>query len=167
MLKIKSPLFKLIAILFRQMNLSIARYSTEEDFYTYFEDKRKFYKYAIEELEKILDSYYDYYPLLVKLKNMLFFRRLKNLNVLLIYKVLKEFDEMLDYKDFHDMLYNKKTLFSTREIYWQVLRKKTPRRERKIIDETEHFGQNFALPFYKSIEETISQLNLQIEIKGK
>jgi hypothetical protein len=167
MLKINSPLFKLITILFRQMNLSIGRYSEEEDFYAYFKDKHIYYKYAIAELEKVLYESSAYSSFGEMVKKTFFTRQLRYLYILLVYKVLKEFDEMLDSREFDYMLREKKTNLSSGEIYWGLLRKKIPRKERKIIDETEHFGQNLMFSHYKSIERTLSQLNVQIEINGK
>ncbi|QSB26506.1 hypothetical protein [Flavobacterium sp. CLA17] len=59
---------------------------------------------------------------------------------------------------------SKKINISSGEIYCGLLRRKLPRRERTLIDETEHFGQNSTFTYYKSIEENLSRLNIEIEI---
>lgn len=165
MLKINSPLFKLVTILFRQMNLSLGRYSKEDDFHAYFQNKHKYYKYAIEELEKILyepvinSSFFD------MMKKAFFVKQLKTLDVLLIYKILKEFDEILYCSNFTLMLEQKKTDISSGQIYWRLLRKKIPGNEKKIIDATEHFGQNLSFTSYKSIEENLLLLKSQIKFE--
>lgn len=162
MLKTNSPLFKLIVILFRQMNLSIGRYSEENDFLTYFNDKHKYYKYAINDLEKILYEPMVYSSFFDMVKKTFFVKQLSTLDILLIYKILKEFDEIFYSKDFDDILKEKKIHISSGEIYWGFLRKKLSRKEKKIIDETEHFGQNLSFTSYKSIEENLIRLKSQI-----
>lgn len=132
MLKINSPLFKLITILFRQMNLSIGRYSTEEDFYAYFNDKHKYYKYAIKQLERKLYEPVAYSSFTEMIKNTFFIRQLSSLNVLLIYKVLKEFDEMLDCKNFHYMLKEKKNKYFFRGDLLGTFTKKTTSKRKDV-----------------------------------
>ncbi|WP_369617905.1 hypothetical protein [Flavobacterium sp. CFS9] len=127
-------------------------------------DKHIYYKYAIIELEKVLYESPAYSSFSEMIEKIFFRRHLGNLYILLVYKILKEFDEMLDSKNFNDMLMKKRTNISSGEIYWGLLRKKFSRKERKIIDETEHFGQNDMFNHYKSIEENLSRLNVKIDV---
>ncbi|MFB9076114.1 hypothetical protein ACFFLS_14335 [Flavobacterium procerum] len=164
MLKVNSPLFKLIVILFRQMNLSIARYSNKEDFFVYFEDKRKYYKYTILQLELLLFEGKPYSSFFDMVWKCFFIRRVSKLNIIFMLKFLKEFDDFLENKNLDYIFKERMNIIASGEIYWGLLRTKLARKERKIIDQTEHFGQNLAFSNYGSIDETLTKLRIHLEI---
>lgn len=149
-----------ISIINRQIGLSL-RYSQEDEFRNFIYDRLKYYEMA---KEMLFESMNESLSAKESFKNFLFRRKKLNyFNTLVTYKLLLEFLSFLNEtnKDEEYVIYE---LMKPIDIlYWNLLRKKLKRREIRIIDNIESYGQNELVgQKYYSIEEALKILKCNL-----
>lgn len=158
MLNVNTDSGILVSCIVRQIYLSCGRFSMkEEDFYEYFQDKIRIYQIALQELKTIIDNR-NSHSLFYRLK--LFFTNTKYYDyeeVLLYYKLIKEFVEMIEKHSFDDLFISEVGL-PAEVVYLDFIEKKFNKNQRVKLNQVEHFGQSFYFKFNK-IEDIVSEMN--------
>ena len=162
MVNLKNQNIILLALLYRQMSLSMYRHSNEEDFFEYFEKRLHYYEKGISMLYETAiynqkNENYGY-SFLDRLKSILIGKKvMKYEEILLLYKILKEFVEFVKDKNTDKDYRYLELARPSYIIYYDVLRKKITSKEKRIIDKVEHYGQNINLNLF-SIKQILGVL---------
>ncbi|WP_445711836.1 hypothetical protein [Flavobacterium sp.] len=145
-----------VTIVVRQLGMSL-RYFQEDEFRNFIFDRLKYYEVAKEMLFESMNESLSAKDLF---KNFILRKRKLNyFNCLVTYKLFKEFLIFLNSNEKDEKYIIHELMKPINILYWYLLRKKLGRKERKIIDNIESYGQNELVgQKYYSIEEALNIL---------
>lgn len=148
------------------MGLSLYRYSEEEDFFNYFQQRLPYYEKAIsilydaviynQENKSYGYSFWDRLKYIFSAKKTINYK-----DVLLLYKILKEFIEFIKSKNLDKNYRFLELARPCYNLYYDLFRKKMNTKEKKVVDKVEHFNQSPFFNFY-TIEESLQLLDINI-----
>jgi len=131
-----------LALLYRQMFLSIDRFSENEieEYYTIFKENEKYYSYALHLLEiKVLNSQ--------KAQKGFFLKQcVSTTDMLLLYFVLDKYLSALADKTILDRTTRGELWVFIRNVYSYLTHAKIPFYKEKYIDKVHYFGKNYFVP---------------------